>query len=282
MPPALADAKELQQALLNLGLNARDAMSEGGQLVVRARCATLGAGHMAARHGAGEYVVLEVCDTGTGMDPETRDRAFEPFFSTKGESGGSGLGLAAVDAAVQRMDGVVRLRSTPGEGTVVSLFLRAASERPAGEANTRGAEGPRGRGQTLLVAEDEPGVREVMVHTLRENGYRVIEAADGDEALGALRALGDSVDLLCTDAVMPGRDVKAVIETFHGQWPGKPVLVCSGHVASNALRPLLESGSVAFLRKPFSPADLRSAIADLLDERQRATPPGPSSLAPSM
>ncbi|HEY6100929.1 MAG TPA: PAS domain S-box protein, partial [Anaeromyxobacter sp.] len=202
----LADPSQLEEVLLNLVVNARDAMPEGGTLVLRTAEVEIGAG-TAARHpgaSAGRYVALSVSDTGLGMSAEVQAHCFEPFFTTKPTGQGTGLGLATVHGVVQQSGGFVRLATAPGLGTTVSIFLprHAGPEEPAPPAEPA-AGPPRGGAETILVVEDEPAVRAAARRVLEGYGYTVIQAENGRDALEHAALLGGGLDLVLSDVVMP-------------------------------------------------------------------------------
>ncbi|HEX6240363.1 MAG TPA: ATP-binding protein, partial [Polyangiales bacterium] len=210
-------------------------------------------------------VQLSVRDTGVGMDAHTLENAFEPFFSTKGE-GGTGLGLASVYGIVQQSGGHLTVESQPGQGTTVFLLL------PQSDATGSKRISPR-RGvpkvlprATILVAEDEPAVRRLMVRALEGDGHQVLEAESGDTALIVARAHRSRIDMLCTDGVMPGISSQQLIGEFRQLFPAAAVLVCSGHIAEQGLRASVETSALSFLPKPFTGAQLSAAVADSLSQ----------------
>ncbi len=255
------DPSQLGQVLLNLVVNARDAMPHGGQLSVAAshRPQTSGAGI----HGPiprGDWSVLSVSDTGSGMDEQTRRRAFEPFFTTKLVGEGNGLGLATIAVIVDQADGHVVLDTGPDRGTLIELWLPSApSETPASVAPASFE--PRLDGIRVLVAEDSVGVLSVARQAFEDAGAIVTSAADGDEAL--IRALESSFDLLCTDVVMPGAPTSKLIATFEAQNPQSAVLLCSGYVGEDLVRRGIEDGSYELLQKPYTAETLVATASSL-------------------
>jgi CheY-like chemotaxis protein len=232
--------------------------------VVRAR-RQVGDGRDGASPGV--YCAIEVRDNGCGMDGATLARAFEPFFTTKGERG-TGLGLSTVHGIVTQSGGYVRAESAPELGTTITLLLPLADETP----NEEVASAPRGATlgrATVLVAEDDRAVRDVMVEALSEAGHEVLSASDGDAALELARRYRGRIDLLCSDGVMPGLNTAQLISGFRHLFPDAPVLVCSGHVREDDLREKVETRDVRYLGKPFTGRALVDAVAESLDTSQR-------------
>ncbi|SHF93108.1 PAS domain S-box-containing protein [Kaistia soli DSM 19436] len=265
---AMVDASQLQNALLNLALNARDAMPRGGRLTVEISHAEIALAETGSRPDMrpGDYVLISVSDTGTGMTPAVRERAFEPFFTTKGVGAGTGLGLSMVYGFVTQSGGLIRLESEPGHGTTVRIYLPGA--RPAaaalGEGKTSEAPGrPQGGTETILVVEDEPRVRRVAVARLRDLGYEVIEVSDAAEAL-AVAGEDRTIDLLFSDVVMPGgMDGDTLAAEIRALRPGIKVLLTSGYAEpSIAERGQAETGT--WLRKPYTTAALATRLRALL------------------
>ncbi len=260
--PALVDPGQLENAVLNLCLNARDAMPRGGRLTVETANVRLDAGN-AARDGdfePGDYVMVAVSDTGIGMDDATMRRAFEPFFTTKEVGKGSGLGLSMVYGFVKQSNGHVRLYSEPGQGTTVKLYLPRAPE--AADAAARpGAEGalPVGQERVLLVEDDEL-VRAHVGRLLAGLGYRVVAVRDGPAALARLRE-DDGFDLLFTDIVMPGGiDGRQLAEAARRLHPGLPVLFTSGYAENAIIHQGRLAPGVHLLQKPYRRQDLAEKI----------------------
>lgn len=264
-----ADPNQLESALLNLAINARDAMPNGGKLTVETANSYLDRDY-AKRHSGikpGQYAVICVTDTGTGMEPETAERAVEPFFTTKEVGKGTGLGLSMVYGFVKQSGGHLKIYSEPGEGTTVKIYLpRHQGPEEAVEINQE-SEAPGGaEGETILVCEDDEDVRAYSAEVLRDLGYRVIEAANGEAALKLHADEGARVDLLFTDIVLPGGMTGAVVaEKARKVQPGLKVLFTTGY-ARNAIvhHGRLDPG-VELLPKPFTYTDLAARIRELLD-----------------
>jgi CheY-like chemotaxis protein len=254
LPPAIADQNQLEMALLNLSVNARDAMPDGGTLTVSAASETVAAGHR-AKLKPGDYVRLSVADTGAGMDEATVARAVEPFFSTKGIGKGTGLGLSMVHGLASQLGGSLAIASRPGLGTRIELWLPASAEAAeAAEQSGTAALGAKAIGTALLV-DDEELVRATTSDMLADLGYEVVEAASAEEALKALNE-GLRIDLLVTDHLMPGMTGVDLARRVREQRPGTPVLIVSGYAEAEAIAPDLPR-----LTKPFRQAEMAVALA---------------------
>jgi two-component system cell cycle sensor histidine kinase/response regulator CckA len=263
-----ADSFQLRQVLFNLAINARDAMPQGGRL-------TLGTGNVSLPDDVaqnlrdtprGEYVLLTVSDTGTGMDAATQSHLFEPFFTTKDPGRGTGLGLATVYGIVKQHGGHIDVRSAPGSGTQFRILLPCVTDelRKGGGVSALASVG-RG-GETILVVEDEPAVRELTAQGLSANGYQVLSAASPAEALDLARGHARPLDLLLTDVVMPGMNGRELYDRLASERPGLRVLFMSGY-AGDAFAPqggLIEEGR-HFIQKPFSLAELSRQMRQILD-----------------
>ena len=266
--PIRADPAQLDQVLLNLTINARDAMPDGGTLTLETRDVVLTDRYLAMRPGIaivpGPYTALSVTDTGHGMDQETIKHLFEPFFTTKAVGKGSGLGLAMVYGIVKQSGGYIWAYSEPGQGSVLKLYFPSVGEsveKPvpqAPKALTNSASG------TILVVEDDPLVRDMARRSLLEAGFAVLEAADGQEAL-ALAAGESRLDAVLTDLAMPEIGGRELARQLRETRPDLPVVFMSGYTGDDVVRKgLLESG-VPFLEKPLSPEDLASKLKQILD-----------------
>jgi CheY-like chemotaxis protein len=264
----MVDPNQLQNAILNLAFNARDAMPGGGSLLLEARIAELDADQASSRAEVqpGRYLMLSVTDTGTGMTPEVRERAFEPFFTTKSPGAGTGLGLAMVYGFARQSGGHVQIYSEPNLGTTVNLYLPPAEcPQEIRSPNVSPPLGSVGRGELILVVEDDPRVRRYAVAKLGSLNYRVIEAADGPAALDAVARSSD-IDLLFSDIVMPGgmsgRDLAEKTRAIN---PKLRVLLTSGYAAPEVLLRGLAEGA-RWLRKPYGGAELARAVREALDD----------------
>jgi two-component system, cell cycle sensor histidine kinase and response regulator CckA len=262
----LADRGQLDQVLLNLTLNARDAMPRGGTFTISTRNVSFPARDAVSGEDelpAGNYVQVSVSDTGHGMDATTQARIFEPFFTTKPVGQGSGLGMATVFGIVRQSGGTVRLRSSPGEGATFSIYLPQvpAEAVPPGHAREV-SRGERGSG-TVLVVEDEAQVRDFTCRVLATHGYHCLEASNGVEALDVVRERGDSIDVVLTDVVMPGLGGGALAQRLAELRPRLPVLFTSAYSGEDVVRRGLIPADVPFLQKPFTPQALVAKLQDL-------------------
>jgi len=263
-----ADASQLEQILLNLATNARQAMPSGGRFTIRLGRARFDEAY-AAKHpwaSRGDYAELTVTDTGVGMDAKTQARALEPFFTTKRE--GTGLGLAVVHGIVHQHRGLLHVESQPGAGTRVSVFLPIALEaRPEPpERRPRSGTDVRGGQETLLLAEDEPALREMLASTLAGLGYRVIVARDGEEAARALEGARDEVALAILDVVMPRLGGVQAYLRMRAVSPSLSVVFMTGHAPESAqVSEIVSSGRHALLAKPFGLDELGRTVREALD-----------------
>jgi PAS domain S-box-containing protein len=265
-----ADPGQVEQVLMNLATNARDAMPQGGRLSIETRNAEVDAGAAQGRAplAPGPYALLEVADTGMGMSPEVRERIFEPFFTTKEPGKGTGLGLATVYGIVKQSGGYIYVRSEPGQGSVFEIYLPRVAGEAAGEARAgeRASPAP-GGSETVLVVEDEEAVRRMMAQVLRGQGYRVLEAGGGEAALQAAARHAGPLHLLVTDVVMPGMNGRQLAEQLAAQRPGVRVLYVSGYAEGIIEERGVLAPQVAFLRKPFTSEGLAARVRQVLDER---------------
>jgi PAS domain S-box-containing protein len=260
LPAILADPGQVEQVILNLVVNARDAMPEGGDLTLETRYQVLDAGFAAARAGSkpGPYVVLSVADTGSGMTDEVKSRIFEPFFTTKARGEGTGLGLSTVQGIVQQHGGHLSVYSELGHGTVILVFwplADSAAADPRAETET-----PAGGTETLLVVEDDFDVRSIITEGLVARGYRVLPCLSPEAAL----AVTEPIDLLVTDVVMPGLNGRELYRALRQSRPQLRVLFVSGHT-DRILTDHGEDPGQGFLQKPFTVQRLASKVRTLLD-----------------
>jgi PAS domain S-box-containing protein len=266
--PVKADPTQLEQVLVNLVVNARDAMPKGGRIVI----STSNIGPSRVPAGTMPYMqlnsfaLLSVADTGTGMDDATKARLFEPFFTTKAVGHGTGLGLATVYGIVKQSGGQIDVQSELGRGTTFNVYLPQVEELPAEPEAAEPLAPGAGRGaETILLAEDEEGVRLLAGRVLESHGYRVLHARDGEEALDVCRQHTGALHLLLTDVVMPNLNGRELVSRVTRLRPGIKVIYMSGYTDSIiALHKILESGA-AFIQKPFSPELLIRTVREALD-----------------
>jgi two-component system, cell cycle sensor histidine kinase and response regulator CckA len=257
------DRGQLSQVLLNLAVNARDAMPGGGTLTIKTANVDFDTARLSAQGDVaqGAYAMLQITDTGVGMDGQTRARAFDPFFTTKAE--GTGLGLATVYGIVKQSGGEIWLYSEPGMGTTLKIYFPsepAPIERPPQARPVPSLEGD----EIVLLVEDEPSVRKLVGTALRAYGYTVLEAADAREAL-ALAGEHESIDVLLTDVVMPGMNGRDLADRLTGSRPGLKVLFTSGYPTDTIARDGIQHSGIAYVEKPYLPDDLAHTMRELLD-----------------
>jgi len=268
--PVKVDRAQMDQVILNLIVNARDAMPQGGKLTIETSNITLDEDYTRTRADAktGPYVLLSATDTGCGMSREVQQHIFEPFFTTKGLGKGTGLGLATIYGIIKQSGGHITVYSEVGLGTSFRIYLPSAGERLV----TPKQSAPsfkniiHGRG-TILLVEDEEAVRLFAEHVLCEAGYRVLTAADGEEALNLAGKLAGQIDLLVTDVVMPRMSGRQLAETLHKQQPTVKILYMSGYTDDAVLRHGVLTAEAAFLQKPFSGAILSQKVNEVMSSK---------------
>ena len=276
LPRVRADVGQLEQVIVNLAVNARDAMPDGGTLTIRTGEAELteadSRDHADFDVRPGRYVVIAVSDTGIGMDAATQARMFEPFFTTKGPGKGTGLGLATVYGIVKQSGGYIAVKSKPGQGTTFLIYLPAdAASAPAASDGGGGADvTPNGSG-TILLVEDEMPVRVLARRVLEQAGYTVLEAGDGLEGTRVAETYAGDIDLVLTDVVMPNLGGRALVERLRESRPRMAVLFISGYPDGEMERGGLTSGGATYLEKPFNPRTLRETVRRALEEVRTAT-----------
>ncbi len=262
-----ADPAQIQQVTLNLAMNARDAMPQGGRLVLETANVELDEGYARAHPGVppGRYARLTVSDTGVGMSPEARAHLFEPFFTTKPPGEGTGLGLATVYGIVTQAGGHLSVHSQSGRGTSFEIYLPRTEEAEPGREPAAAAGEARGD-ETVLVVEDAPAVRELAVRALAEAGYQVLQAHHGREALAVAARAAGPVHLLLTDVVMPDMSGPELAEALGRARPGTRVLYMSGYTENTIVHHGVIDAGVSFLAKPFTPTSLLEKVRHVLDE----------------
>ena len=271
IPAGIADANQLESALLNLAINARDAMPDGGTLSVGTGIAHIDAVQAAAMVDArpGHYVVVTVTDTGTGMAPELLGKVFEPFFTTKPIGQGTGLGLSMVYGFAQQNGGHVAIDSAIARGTTVSLYLPAAAH-PGVEEHHSALPVPEGGGQCVLVVEDDASVRLLIRDVLEEVGYAAIEAGDGASALPIL-ASDRTIDLMISDVGLPGMNGRQLADAARAHRPGLPILFVTGYAENAAIRADFLGENMSMITKPFSLDEIGQKIGEILDRKHSPT-----------
>jgi two-component system cell cycle sensor histidine kinase/response regulator CckA len=261
-----ADASQLEQVLLNLTANARDAMPTGGTLRVITRVVGADAAAGQRMPSGNSWILITVSDTGIGMPPEVRDRIFEPFFTTKDRGKGTGLGLALAYAMVEQAGGIIRVESEPGFGTTFSLYFpRLVGETQTADVPSASMRSVAGS-ETILLAEDEDSVRAVATAALERHGYRVLAAPDGDTAIAIAEAFPERIDLLLTDVVMPGKGGRELAEILRRLRPGIHVIFASGYTDDESLLGDVRADERMFLQKPFTSAELVKRVRRALDQ----------------
>ena len=278
--PVVADAGQLTQVVMNLAVNARDAMPNGGILTITTGNIDV-TEPLAAKHrglGIGEYVVLTLRDTGAGMDRRTQERVFEPFFTTKEQGRGTGLGLATVYGIVKQSNGYIQLTSTPGRGTAFWIFLPKANG--AVEQIDTPAPGPERvvLGATVLIVEDEPQVRGAAARVLRRRGYTVLECANGADALSVWAERRDEISLVVTDVVMPQLGGRELVRELRSLGATVPVLFISGYAEGASPTTGDDTGRSVFLAKPFDIGVFSRLVGELI---QTSEPPVAGRLSPA-
>src|SRR6185312_11540089 len=261
------DPNQLESAWLNLASNARDAMPEGGKLTIETGNTYIDEEYamVHAEVKAGQYVLLAVTDTGSGMPPDVMEHAFEPFFTTKPEGRGTGLGLSQVYGFVKQSGGHVKLYSESGQGTTVKIYLpREEAEPEAERPLPRGDVASLARGETVLLVEDDEGVREYAVHALTMLGYRVLEAADGITALKLLES-DPRVTVLLTDVGLPGLNGRQLADQAHSRRPALKVLFTTGYARNAIVHNGLVDAGVEVLIKPFTVDRLARKLREVID-----------------
>jgi two-component system cell cycle sensor histidine kinase/response regulator CckA len=269
-----ADPGQVEQVIMNLAVNARDAMPQGGNLTIETTNVNLDA-HYSRRHREahpGSYVMLAVSDTGVGMDKETQRRIFEPFFTTKEVGKGTGLGLSTIYGIIKQSNGHIWVYSEPGHGTTFKIYLpRIQKNSGPAQASSTDEKPIRGT-ETILVVEDEDTIRELAEEILQTCGYMVLTAHNGQEALTICEDHCGAIDLLLTDVIMPRMNGRDLAERLIRRWPKIKVLYVSGYTDDFVVhRGELDEGT-AFLQKPFSAKTLTEKIRCILDLGNRPVP----------
>jgi len=267
----MADPAQLEQVLVNLAVNARDAMAHGGVLRIETANVQVDATYAHYRNMAvapGPYVMITVGDTGCGMDEETQSRIFEPFFTTKDPGRGTGLGLSTVYGIIKQSGGYIWVHSEPDRGTRFTIYLPRAVNAAPTPSHGVAAVAPQGS-ETVLLIEDEDAVRHLVCRVLQQQGYTVLEARDGDEALRMLADYEEPIDLVVTDLVMPGLSGRALVEELASTHRRFKVLFVSGYTDDEIIRRGLLDPRVEFLEKPFTVNSFAQRVREVLDSPSR-------------
>ena len=264
-----ADPGQIEQVVLNLAVNSRDAMPSGGRLTIQTANVEFDEAYLGRHAGAtpGRYVMLAVTDTGVGMSEETRAHLFEPFYTTKEQGKGTGLGLSTVYGIVKQSGGYVWVYSEPGLGATFKVYLPQVDEKPEEAGAGAHVEPVAGGAETVLLAEDDPSVRAVVSDVLAQKGYRVLRAADGQAALETARGQSREIHLLLTDIVMPGMTGRELAEALAVERPGVRVLFMSGYTDDAVVRHGVLSEGMPYLQKPFTPRALTAKVREVLDRK---------------
>jgi len=261
-----ADPSQLEQVLINLAVNARDAMPQGGKLSMETSNVELQTDEARDLDLApGFYVMLTVSDTGNGMDPVTLTHAFEPFFTTKPMGKGTGLGLSTVYGIVKQSGGGIRVESEPGRGTSVRIYLKATESDRCRLEDRLTTSNPAGGMETVLVAEDEPDLRELTRIFLESYGYRVLEAGSAEEAIRIADEFRQPIHLLLTDVIMPGMSGRQLAEKIQSQNPNTKIVYMTGYTDDMIVQHKVLEPGVQLLQKPFTKTELALKVRSTLD-----------------
>ncbi|MFC1568754.1 ATP-binding protein [bacterium] len=262
------DKGALEQMIINLVVNGRDALIQGGEIIIRTKTVQLDEkkSHQYSRGKPGEYLCLSVSDNGTGMSPQIAEKIFEPFFSTKSPGEGTGLGLSVVDQIIKKHNGWIHVNSVPGRGTVFSIFLPViVSHVHEQDEKSLTFENQHGNGKRILLVEDEEGVREFACRALRQQGYVVMTAGSANEAKRLFKNENGSFDLIFSDVVLPDKSGVDMILDFKNDFPGLSVLLCSGHNDTKSQWSMIKKYGFPFLKKPFELNELLKGIQEAVN-----------------
>ncbi|MEN8142536.1 MAG: ATP-binding protein [Thermodesulfobacteriota bacterium] len=269
LPLFSADKHQLEQVIMNLAINARDAMADGGDILIDTSTFEMGEEFVKNNDGsrAGSYIQLRVTDSGTGIDPEHRNLIFEPFFTTKEEGKGTGLGLSTVYGIVKQHNGYIKLESTLGKGTTFRVFLPLAESAVADLQKSRPDAAVAGS-ETLLIVDDEPTIRKMLKDIISPHGYQILEAGSGEEALELCDNQAQGIDLMLTDVVMKGMNGKQLAEKMATVRPATQILYMSGYTEDIISDKGIVAPGTKLIAKPFSPVELLTRVRAVLDSRE--------------
>ena len=262
------DPGQMEQVIMNLVVNARDAMPMGGKLTIETANMDLDESYF-REHGIeeqpGSYVILAVSDTGSGMDKETQKQIFEPFFTTKERGKGTGLGLSTVYGIAKQNNGFIWVYSEPGKGTTFKIYLPKVKGDVEEEEKKRAPVTEPGGSETVLIVEDDDSLRKLARTVLKQNGYKVLEAENGEDALRVSEAHDGSIDLMITDVVMPKMGGKEIAERLQPLYPQMKVIYMSGYTDNAIVHHGVLAPGLNFLEKPFTPDALARKVREVLD-----------------
>ncbi len=272
--PVRADPTQLEQILVNLIVNARDAMPQGGRITITTANAQLSADYAEDREevASGDYVMLAISDTGIGMDRETQARIFEPFFTTKGPDKGTGLGLSTVFGIIKQMGGHIFVYSEPAHGTTFKIYLPRAGGSSARRQSAPVAPSAARSNESVLIVEDDDAVRTLARRVLDTRGYRVWTCSGAEQALDIMQQYGDDMSLVISDVVMPGLNGQELSHRIRTSWPHVAVLFMSGYTDDDVRRNGLVGSADYFIEKPFTPESFAHKVRMVLDERAISLP----------
>jgi nitrogen-specific signal transduction histidine kinase/CheY-like chemotaxis protein len=263
-----ADPGRIEQVLMNLVVNARDAMPEGGSLTIETANVNVSPQFLAPHLGVtpGRYVMLSIADTGHGMDAETLSHIFEPFFTTKMQGRGTGLGLATAYGIIRQSGGAIQFDSEVGRGTTACIYLPVTTQQDQADTTESDQREYQGK-ETILVVEDEARVRKLICDVLRYGGYKIVEAGRGEEAVRIAADFKGQIDLMLVDVIMPGMSGPEVVREIHAKRPDTSVLYISGYTDEAIVHHRIPDSGAPFLPKPFLPKDLSRKVREVLDGR---------------
>ena len=266
--PVMIDPGQMEQVLTNLVVNARDAMPEGGKLTIETDNVYLDEEYTRTHNEVepGDYVKMTVSDTGTGMDREIQTHIFEPFFTTKEVGKGTGLGLSTCYGIVKQNNGSIWVYSEPGHGTSMKIYLPKTEKNSSDEMSAKPSEELAKGTETILVVEDEPLVRNMIIRSLQKQGYKTLEASHGEEAIATINNCDSGIDLIISDLIMPRMGGKELSEYLANNNPNIKTLFMSGYTDNTIVHHGKLDDGISFIQKPFSPSGILKKVRQMLDE----------------